>query len=102
MTAGDATTATRWQVEVTIMPKAGVNDPQGGSVERGLWALGFHEARDVRVGKLIALSVAAENASRAEERVTAMCDRLLANPVIESYTITVRGRTGSGERAAIV
>jgi phosphoribosylformylglycinamidine synthase len=80
----------KWRVEVTIMPKAGVNDPQGDSVEHGLHALGFPEAADVRVGKVIALTVSAEDAERAEMRVAAMCDRLLANPVIESYTIEMR------------
>lgn len=83
--------ATRWRVEVTIMPKEGVNDPQGDSVEGGLRALGFHEASDVRVGKMIALSVQARDTVEAEARVVAMCDRLLANPVIESYSIAVSG-----------
>lgn len=101
MKSNGATTAARWLVEVVIMPKAGVNDPQGDSVEHGLHALGFQEAGDVRVGKLIALSVSAEDEAGAEERMVAMCDRLLANPVIESYSITLRGRVDSGKGRAI-
>lgn len=86
------TTPATWAVEVTIMPKAGVNDPQGDSVEHGLHALGFSEAAHVRVGKVISLTVEADDEAKAEARAAAMCDRLLANPVIESYSITVRGR----------
>lgn len=83
--------ARRWRVEVTVMPKAGVNDPQGDSVESGLHALGFPEASEVRVGKVIMVTVQANDAAGAEARVAAMCDRLLANPVIEEYTIAVHG-----------
>lgn len=87
----DARTAMHWQVEVTVMPKEEVNDPQGDSVERGLHALGFGEASAVRVGKVIMLTVEAHDAAVAEARAGAMCDRLLANPVIESYRIDVLG-----------
>lgn len=83
--------AARWRVDVTVMPKEGVNDPQGASVESGLRALGFAEAADVRIGKVITLTVSAAEREEATARVGAMCDRLLANPVIESYTIHVRG-----------
>jgi phosphoribosylformylglycinamidine synthase len=92
----------RWSVDVTIMPKAGVNDPQGDSVEHGLHALGFTEAGDVRVGKVISLTIAATDASDAETRAAAMCDRLLANPVIESYGITVRGRVTTQSETAVI
>lgn len=98
----DADKRFRWLVDVTIMPKAGVNDPQGDSVEHGLHALGFTEARNVRVGKRISLTIEASTSGEAQTRVAAMCDRLLANPVIESYGITVRGRATSTSETAII
>ena len=66
-----------------IRPKAGILDPQGQAVERALPALGFEGASEVRVGRLVELEV--EDASRLDE----MCERLLANPLIEDYEVTV-------------
>ena len=71
-------------VRVTVMLKDGVRDPQGEAVRRALGTLGFDGVSGVRQGKLIELDVA-DGTSEADVR--AMCDRLLANPVIESYRI---------------
>jgi phosphoribosylformylglycinamidine synthase subunit PurS len=68
---------------VLIRPKAGILDPQGQTVERALPALGFDGVRNVHVGRLVELEV--EDASRLPE----MCERLLANPLIEDYEIQV-------------
>lgn len=76
-------------VEAEIMPKQGVNDPQGESVLSGLRLLGFNGASKVRVGKLIRFSVDADSADEARSQATEMCDRLLANPVIEEYQLNV-------------
>ena len=64
-----------------IRPKEGILDPQGQAVERALPALGFEGASEVRVGRLVELEV--EDASRLDE----MCERLLANPLIEDYEV---------------
>ena len=64
-----------------IRPKEGILDPQGQAVERALPALGFEGVRNVHVGRLIELDV--EDAGRLPE----MCERLLANPLIEDYEI---------------
>jgi phosphoribosylformylglycinamidine synthase len=69
------------RVRVLIRPKAGILDPQGQAVERALPALGFEGARNVHVGRLVELDV--EDASRVPE----MCEKLLANPLIEDYEI---------------
>ncbi len=69
------------RARVLIRPKAGILDPQGQAVERALPALGFEGARNVNVGRLIELDV--DDASRLPE----MCERLLANPLIEDYEI---------------
>ena len=71
-------------VRVTVMLKDGVRDPQGEAVRRALDSLGFERVRGARQGKLIELDVVD---GTTPDEVAAMCDRLLANPVIESYRI---------------
>jgi phosphoribosylformylglycinamidine synthase len=71
---------------VLVRPKAGILDPQGEAVERSLRQLGF-TVGDARVGKVIDLEVEASSASEARAQVEQMCERLLANPLIESYDI---------------
>lgn len=66
-----------------IRPKEGILDPQGQTVERALPALGFEGVSDVRVGRMVELNV--DDASRVGE----MCEKLLANPLIEDYEILV-------------
>ena len=75
------------QVEVTHLP--GVLDPQGGTVERALPALGYTNVSAVRIGKSIRLVVDAADADAARAQVDEMCHRLLANPVIEAFTVEV-------------
>lgn len=72
------------KVTVTVMLKSGVLDPQGEAVRHALGALGFDGVTGVRQGKLIELEVA-DTTTKAD--VTAMCEKLLANTVIESYAI---------------
>jgi phosphoribosylformylglycinamidine synthase len=62
-----------------------VLDPQGKAIERSLHSLGYGEARDVRVGKYIELDIDSNSRESAEARIREMCDKLLANPVIEDY-----------------
>jgi phosphoribosylformylglycinamidine synthase len=74
-------------VNVTLKP--GIADPQGQTIERALPALGYDGVTDVRVGKVIELHVDAPDESEAKKRVEEMCERLLANPVIEAYEVTI-------------
>ena len=78
-----------WRVNVRILPRTGLLDPQGQAVEHALRALDFREASNVHVGKAIALEVDAESRDQAEARVREMCDRLLANPVTEDFEIEI-------------
>ena len=71
------------RARVLIRPKEGILDPQGQTVERALPALGFEGVSDVRIGRLVELDV--EDVSRVGE----MCERLLANPLIEDYEVHV-------------
>jgi phosphoribosylformylglycinamidine synthase PurS subunit len=68
---------------VLIRPKAGILDPQGVAVERALPALGFSDVRNVHIGRLIELDVT--DAGQLEP----MCEKLLANPLIEDYEIVI-------------
>lgn len=76
-------------VRIDISHLPGIADPQGATLERALPALGFTDAREVHIGKVISLVVDAADAAAAERRVAEMCERILANPVIEQYTIAV-------------
>ncbi len=75
---------------VDVMLKPGIADPQGSTIEQALPALGYQGVHDVRVGKHIELKVDAGDVAEAHTRVREMCERLLANPVIESYEVSVR------------
>jgi phosphoribosylformylglycinamidine synthase subunit PurS len=73
------------RVRVLIRPKEGILDPSGQAVEGALPALGFEGVRNVHVGRLIELDV------DDPARVPDMCERLLANPLIEDYEVSVDG-----------
>ena len=79
----------KYSARVDVMLKPGISDPQGLTIERSLPALGYSGVDGVRVGKLIELDVDAATPDEARARVAEMCERLLANPVIESYEVTV-------------
>jgi phosphoribosylformylglycinamidine synthase len=69
------------RARVLVRPKEGILDPQGQTVQRALKALGFAGVRDVHVGRLIELEL------DDSERLPEMCERLLANPLIEDWEI---------------
>jgi phosphoribosylformylglycinamidine synthase len=73
------------KVHVTL--KNGVLDPQGAAIESALAHLGFHDAGRVRVGKYIEIDLAETNAEKARQTVETMCEKLLANTVIEKYSV---------------
>jgi len=77
------------EVKINISLKQGVLDPQGRAVENALNGLGYSEASNVRIGKQITLEIEAEDSNRAQQRAARMCETLLANTVIEDYTIEV-------------
>jgi phosphoribosylformylglycinamidine synthase subunit PurS len=81
-----------FRINVRVMPRAGLLDPQGQAVEHALSALGFAEAGEVRVGRAIQLELAAQSRADAEARARQMCDKLLANPVTEDYLLEVEER----------
>jgi phosphoribosylformylglycinamidine synthase len=80
------------RVDVTHLP--GVLDPQGATVERSLPALGYDNVADVSIAKTIRLVLDAPSPDAARKQVDDMCERLLANPVIERYTVEIEPRDG--------
>jgi phosphoribosylformylglycinamidine synthase subunit PurS len=78
---------------VIVRPKTGILDPQGEAVESSLRQLGF-PVGDARVGRVIDLEVEATSADDARAQVESMCERLLANPLIESYDIELEENGG--------
>jgi phosphoribosylformylglycinamidine synthase PurS subunit len=80
---------TAMKARVHVMLKAGVLDPQGQAIGNALSGLGFKGIGEVRQGKLIELELAESDPVQARAQVEAMCKELLANPVIEQYTIDI-------------
>ena len=73
------------RVHITLKPA--VLDPQGKAIAHALTGLGFDGVKDVRQGKYIEIELAPGDPKQAEARVRSMCERLLANPIVETYTI---------------
>jgi phosphoribosylformylglycinamidine synthase len=71
--------------KVYVILKPTVNDPQGLTVRGGLHKLGFEQVKSVRVGKYMEIKLDGEDRLKAEEQVREMCQKLLANPVIEDF-----------------
>ncbi len=80
-------------VDVRVMPRPSLLDPQGEAVLHALKTLGFENVSGVRVGKSVAIEVFARSAGEAEAGARAMCEKLLANPVTEDFTVHVVGDT---------
>ncbi len=77
------------KARIYITLKSGVLDPQGKAVQHALASLGFGEVTDVRVGKYIELAVNGSDRVTEERKVKEMCEKLLANTVIESYRFDI-------------
>ena len=77
------------KARVHVMLKEGVLDPQGDAVQHALGSLGFEGVSGVRQGKVIDLELSETDASKAEEAVREMCEKLLANTVIENYRVEI-------------
>ncbi|MDQ1479213.1 MAG: phosphoribosylformylglycinamidine synthase subunit PurS [Actinomycetota bacterium] len=80
---------TAFEARVDVSHRPGIADPAGATVERALPALGYTNVTQVHIGKVITLVVDAADADAARAQVEEMCERLLANPVIESYEVSV-------------
>jgi phosphoribosylformylglycinamidine synthase subunit PurS len=79
----------RWLAIVTVMPKAGVNDPEGDAILGGLRSLGHQQVARVRAGSIFHVLLDAADQASAETAARTMADQLLANPVIEQFVVDV-------------
>ncbi len=77
------------KVRVTVMVKKGVLDPQGKTILGSLHQLGYKEVTDVKAGKILELSLPKMGKAQLDKKVKEMCDRLLANTIIEDYEFEV-------------
>jgi phosphoribosylformylglycinamidine synthase len=77
------------RARIVVRLRPGILDPQGTTIQRALEGLGFPEVRDLRVGKVLDMTLDEADAARARARLDEMCRKLLANPVIEDYTCEV-------------
>ncbi len=84
-----------YRVEVRVLPRAGILDPQGKAVGGALASLGFRGVSEVHVGRVIVILLEAPSSEAAHESADAMCRQLLANPVTEDYEIQVHEPLGS-------
>ena len=81
-----------FRLEIRVKPRPGLLDPQGKAIHHALTSLGWDGVDDVRVGKAIYLSLAADTEAEAVEVAEAMCRKLLANPVTEDFEVSVVGQ----------
>jgi phosphoribosylformylglycinamidine synthase len=79
------------KARVHIMPKQGVLDPQGLAIGHALSSLGFKGVGEVRQGKVIDLELSETDPARAKSTLEQMCQKLLANTIIESYRVEIQG-----------
>ena len=87
----------RFRIAVHITPRRGILDPQGKAVTGALHSLGFAAVHDVHVGRYVVVEVDADDRKAAEHSTREMCERLLANPVIEDFEIASVGSSTAKE-----
>lgn len=80
------------RAKVTVTLKHGVLDPQGKAIEHALGHLGFNDVDAVRQGKYLELDLSTDDEAKAKEEVNAICEKLLANTVIENFQFTLEKR----------
>jgi len=75
-----------FQAKIYVTLRKSVLDPQGSVVRKSLYALGYHNVQEVRIGRYMVVDLEVADRAEAEKQVRDMCDKLLVNPVIEDYT----------------
>lgn len=78
-----------FRAKIYVVLKKTILDPQGTAVQKALGSMGYDEVEDVRLGKYLEVRLQGQNQEDVEEKVQEMCQRLLANPVIEDFTFEV-------------
>ncbi|MBI3005576.1 MAG: phosphoribosylformylglycinamidine synthase subunit PurS [Ignavibacteriales bacterium] len=78
-----------FQSKIVVTLRKSILDPQGKAVEQGVHSLGYEKVNDVRIGKFIELNVQTDNKVEAERITKEVCEKLLANPIMEDFSFTV-------------
>jgi phosphoribosylformylglycinamidine synthase len=81
------------RVKVFVTPKEGVLDPQGHAIESSLHSMGYSGVTEVRMGKYLEFNFDTSSQDEAESRIREMCEKLLANPVIEDYRFEIQNQS---------
>lgn len=79
------------EVEIYITLKKTVSDPQGLTIKHALESLGYQNLEKVRVGRLVTIKLNSKDKEEAKKKVDEMCQKLLANPIIEDYSLKIEG-----------
>jgi phosphoribosylformylglycinamidine synthase len=90
----------RYQLEIRVVPRAGLLDPPGKAIHHALQSLGYAEVQEVRVGKAIFVRLEAASEGAAKARAEEMCRKLLANPVTEDFEVTLLGEAVAAGQAS--
>ena len=77
------------KARVTVYPRKEILDPQGKAIQGALSRIGFAEVKEVRAGKSFEIDLGVEDAQKAGEKLAEMCEKLIANTVVEEYRIEV-------------
>ena len=77
------------KARVTVMLKSGILDPQGEAVKHALNSLGYDQVKSIRQGKVIEINLDETSVSKAKKSIEKMCEKLLANTVVENYDIEI-------------
>ncbi len=78
------------EAEIYITLKKTVSDPQGLTIKHALESLGYKNLEEVRVGKLITIKLSSKDKKEAKQKLDEMCQKLLANPIIEDYNLKIK------------
>jgi len=78
-----------FEAEIYISLKKAVADPQGLTIKHALESLGYKGLKDVRMGKIVRIKLEAKDKAEAEEKISGMCKKLLANPIIEDFSFKI-------------
>lgn len=76
----------KFSVEINVMPRKEILDPQGKAILLGLEHLGIEQVQEVRMGKHLYMRLEAESEEKVKEKIETACRQLLSNPIMESYT----------------
>jgi len=88
---------TRFRIEIRVVPRPGLLDPEGKAIQSGLLSLNYSEIQEVRVGKILLIELESNSTKDALDQTTSMCQALLANPVTEDFHIQILNDSENAE-----